>query len=430
MNIIKFGLIALTIIILAGCDQAHHPGEDNHEGHDHEMTEKQLSQSTDSHESQHSDAFGGIDLDMEEEHPAEEIIFSEEQQRLVDFAVVTASKKKIRSSLQATGVIQASSYGQTIVTAPVSGYLATLETPFPRFGDNVSTGDIIAEIIPSLNDDSDPATLDLEVRRTRSGHQLAVNELTRVETLFKQGIVPEKRVQEARKEEQVANAELTSAEQRLKQFQSRPETKNDDTSLKVTSPINGTLDGVYVTPGVYLQEGDVLFHVVNTDILRLEVKIPEADVARLINPQGAWFIVDGFDTPFHIDLAKGGRLIAIGSVIDPQTRTIPLVFEFPNTDNALRMGMFAKVNVVIGEPKESIAIPASAIQEYTGLSVVYVQFHADAFERRVVNLGIRDGDFVEVKKGLLANEKVVTKGAYLIQLAASGPQEAGDGHAH
>ncbi len=86
--------------------------------------------------------------------------------------------------------------------------------------------------------------------------------------------------------------------------------------------------------------------------------------------------------------------------------------------------------MVIGEKKETVAIPTSAVQEYNGLAVVYVQFHDDAFERRVVNLGIQDGDFVEVKKGLKAGDKVVTKGAYLIQLAASGPQVAGHGHAH
>jgi RND family efflux transporter MFP subunit len=183
-------------------------------------------------------------------------------------------------------------------------------------------------------------------------------------------------------------------------------------------------------PGAYLREGDALFHVVNTDTLRLEVKIPEADIARLINPQGAWFTVDGYDKPFQIDFTRGDRLIAMGNVIDPQTRTLPLIFEFRNTENLLRVGMFARAHVIIGEPRESIAVPVSAVQEHNGMSVVYVQHHEDAFERRVVALGIRDGDFVEVRKGIHADENVVAIGAYLIQLAASGPQEAGHGHAH
>lgn len=430
MKIIHFGLIILIVNVLAGCDLAHRLIEHKHgESHDHGVTEKEQPINNDQCNSGHRDAFGGLDLNMEDEHPEGEILFSKEQQGLVDFAAVTATKREMRSSIKATGVLQAASYGQAIVTAPVSGYLAKLETPFPRFGDTVATGDLLVKIVPSLNGDTDPASLDLEVRRSRSSHQLASNELIRVEDLFRQGVVPERRVQEARKEAQIAKAELVSAKQRLKQYQ-RPEKQSGDSALKVTSPIDGILDGVYVTSGAYLQEGDALFHVVNTDTLRLEVKIPEADVARLTNPQGAWFTVDGFDKPFQVDLAKGDRLIAVGSTIDRQTRTVPLVFEFLNTENALRVGMFAQVNVVIGEPRESIAIPASAVQEHNGMSVVYIQTHKDAFERRVVNLGIRDGGFIEIKKGILPGENVVTIGAYLIQLAASGPQIAGHGHAH
>ncbi len=425
MNIKKLGIIAVMIFFLAGCDLNH-----RHEENDHGATQNKPAVNTVMESPRQRDAFGGLDFNMEHEHPDDEIIFSKEQQEMVEFAAVPATKKMMRSSLPATGAIQTSSYGEAVVTAPVSGYLAARDTPFPRFGDKVRFGDVIAKIVPSLTGDTDPASLDLSLQKARSGYQLAKNELLRVEALFEQGIVPEKRLQESVKEEQVARAELNSAEQRFKQYQSRPEKQNGDTALNITSPIDGILDGVYVTPGAYLQEGAALFHVVNTDTLRLEVKIPEADVARLINPQGAWFTVDGFDAPFQIDLAKGDRLIAVGSVVDPRTRTVPLVFEFPNTENRLRVGMFARVRVVIGEPKEAVAIPVAAVQEHNGMSVVYVQFHEDAFERRVVTLGIQDGDFVEVRRGIQANEKVVTKGAYLVQLAASGPQVAGHGHAH
>lgn len=432
MNIKQFGIAALLIFFLAGCDPFHrHDGsEPAHNGHDHGATEKKQIINTAADSGRHRDAFGGLDLDMEDEHPEDEIIFSAEQQKLVDFAAVPATKRPMRSSLPATGIIQASSHGQAIVTAPVSGYLAANGGPFPRFGDNVRTGDIITKIVPSLKGDTDPATLDLAVQKARSGYQLATKELVRVEALFKQGIVSEKRLQEAVKEERNAQAELASAEQRFTQYQSRPEKQNGDAALNVTSPIDGIIDGIYVTPGAYLREGDALFHVVNTDTLRLEVKIPEADIARLINPQGAWFTVDGYDKPFQIDFARGDRLIAMGNVIDPQTRTLPLIFEFRNTENLLRVGMFARAHVIIGEPRESIAVPVSAVQEHNGMSVVYVQRHEDAFERRVVALGIRDGDFVEVRNGIHANENVVAIGAYLIQLAASGPQEAGHGHAH
>ena len=51
-------------------------------------------------------------------------------------------------------------------------------------------------------------------------------------------------------------------------------------------------------------------------------------------------------------------------------------------------------------------------------------------ERRVVRLGIRDGDYVQVESGVESGERIVTRGAYLVRLAAASPAEAGHGHAH
>lgn len=425
MSILKYIPFFLLISLLSACDIGH-----EHDDHDNGPTKKDSSQ-TSIHRSEHEDLFDALDLDETEDHPEGEIIFSIEQQKLVEFAVSAAKNRQMHPSLKATGTLQASPGGQSMITAPVTGYLAIEELSFPSFGDPVKKGDALIKIVPRLEGEVDPASLNLQVRRSKSNHQLATKELNRLESLYRQGIVPERRVQEAQKEEQVARAELESAQDRLKQFNARPEKMADyDKALAITSPIDGILDGVYVSPGAYLQEGDALLHVVNTQTLRLEIRIPEADIASLVNPRGAWFTVDGYKDSFHIDLSRGDRLVASGNIIDPKNRTVPLVFEFPNINNKLRIGMFARVHVIVDKALDAIAIPASAIQEHNGMDVVYVQLHDDAFERRVIKTGIRDGAFVQVADGMKPGEKVVTKGAYLIQLAASGPQEAGHGHAH
>jgi len=303
MKIIQLGIVLLLVNMLTACDAAHHDEAD------HGVVEKEQAKDSDK-SSGPADAFADLDLGAADKHSEGEIIFSLEQQGLVDFATVAAVTREMRSSIEATGALQPSPAGRAIVTAPVSGYLATLETPFPSFGDAVNIGDILVKIVPRLDGETDPASLDLQVRRSSSSHQLASKELSRLESLLMQGVVPERRVQEARKEEQVAKAELDSARQRFKQSSSRPDKNNGATTLAVTSPVAGSLDGVYVTPGAYLQEGDQLFQVINTEKLRLEIRVPEADIASLINPRGAWFTVDGFDTSFHIDLAKGDRLVA------------------------------------------------------------------------------------------------------------------------
>ena len=54
----------------------------------------------------------------------------------------------------------------------------------------------------------------------------------------------------------------------------------------------------------------------------------------------------------------------------------------------------------------------------------------EAFVRRVVETGIRDGDWIAIRGGLQAQERVVSKGAYQVRLAASAPAALGHGHAH
>ena len=185
-----------------------------------------------------------------------------------------------------------------------------------------SKGQALLKVVPRIGGEADPASLDLALSRARSTHQLAVQELQRLEKLVKLEAVPARRVAEVQKEEKVARAELEAAQRRLKQYRGHPETDAEvAAAMTVASPINGKLDGVFVTPGAYLQEGAPLFHVVDLERLRPEARIPEPDIGRLIDPRGAWFEVEGFDSPFVIDLEKGDRLIALGSVVDTRSLT-------------------------------------------------------------------------------------------------------------
>jgi cobalt-zinc-cadmium efflux system membrane fusion protein len=92
--------------------------------------------------------------------------------------------------------------------------------------------------------------------------------------------------------------------------------------------------------------------------------------------------------------------------------------------------MLMEAHVFTGKSVDSVAVPVSAIVRDSGVPVVYVEVGGESFQRRVVQLGIRDGDYIEVRNGVTNGERVVSKGAYLVKLAASGPAEAGHGHAH
>ena len=117
-------------------------------------------------------------------------------------------------------------------------------------------------------------------------------------------------------------------------------------------------------------------------------------------------------------------------MVNPVSRTVPVVFEFPSPDERLRVGLFVTARVYTGEEQEALAVPSGAVVNDAGTDVVYVQLSGERFERRVVRTGLRDGEHVAIVDGLAPGERVVSTGAYLVHLAAGAPADAGHGHAH
>lgn len=114
-------------------------------------------------------------------------------------------------------------------------------------------------------------------------------------------------------------------------------------------------------------------------------------------------------------------------MVDANTRTVPAIFEFANP-GGLRLGMTAKAQLYAGAGVEAVLVPAGAVQDESGTSVVYVQTGGESFERRIVRVGARDGERVAILDGIDPGQRVVGKGAYLIRLLTS--MSAAVGHAH
>lgn len=301
-----------------------------------------------------------------EEDATGAISYLKEQQWQLDFATTLVSQRKLRESIRAVATIEAAADGEAEISAPHDGQLARRGKRFPSIGTRVRKGQILAVV-------GSPVGRELQA--------------------LDQGV--------------------------------------SGTALRV--PIDGVIAQVRATAGSYLEKGQPVFHIVDAERLWLETRIPESDVLRLIAADGAWVSLPNTDEPFVIT-TKGenanGRVISFGQAIDPRTRTAPLILEFTNPGQKLRIGMLVEAHVYTGNTADNVAVPLSAIVRDSGVPVVYVELGGESFERRVVQLGIRDGDHIEVRNGVASGERVVSRGAYLVKLAASGPAEAGHGHAH
>src|SRR5262245_16087730 len=140
-----------------------------------------------------------------------------------------------------------------------------------------------------------------------------------------------------------------------------------------------------VAVGDYVQIGAPMFELIDPDPLKLRVRIPEREVARVRAGQPARLTVDAYPDPFE------GRLTRINPAVDAATRTFEVEIAVPNPDRRLRAGSFAKVEIATDLDPSVALVPQSAVTTFAGVHKVFVVVDGKAQERVVVS-GQADGE--------------------------------------
>lgn len=357
----------------------------------------------------------------------DEISFSKEQQWRIPFASAPVVSGGLRQSLPAHGVVGPRSGGEAVIHAPANGKLVLKSKAAPHVGERVEKGAVLGAFVPRLAQAQDPARLELALQKAGLKHQFAREEVTRLEGLFKMEAIPQNRLRKAVLEAENARAELDAAQKRLDQTASLQDS-GQASAVLIKSPLSGVVVESHFVPGALVAENEALFSIVDMDTIWLTVQIPESQIGRVSEAKEAWFQVDGLDRVF--ETGQGGRLIGVGGKVHPQTRTIPLIFETPNPNHLLKMGMRVKVGVYGETVTDGLSIPLNALAEEDGMTVAYVQTGGETFERRLLKTGIREGDRIQVVSGVNAGERVVVTGAYQIRLSSMSTAAPDHGHVH
>ncbi len=364
-----------------------------------------------------------------DEDPPGRIRFLKEAAWSTGFATGVVAERELIPTLRTTGEIRATAGREARLTATAHGRVV-LEDPVPVLGAQIAAGQVLARIIPQIENAGDRVTLASEARQARAELAAAESQLARSERLWAERTIPEKQLEEARTRVELARARLDAAQGRLGQFDAGAAGRaGGRTAFQVRSPLAGTLVAIHVSSGQTVEDGELLFTVVDLSRIWLHADVFEPDIAAVEAATRASFRVDGYDRPIAI-APPDGRVVTIGRLVDEKTRTVPMIFELANPDQRIRIGSFATVWIETGAPTRALAIPETAIVDDAGRKVAYVQAEGESFERRVLALGIRSGGWAEVKAGLVRGERVVTRGAYDIKLAAAGGAVPEHGHAH
>jgi RND family efflux transporter MFP subunit len=278
--------------------------------------------------------------------------------------------------------------------------LGYLDAVLVERGDPVKRGQLLALVRPSdLPDQLVSARGTLT--QAQASSSLAQKNLERVNGLAPRGVVSQQELQQAQAAVAGAEAQEAAARAQVAAYATRLG------ETQITSPLDGVVALRRLDPGALVgptASGGTIVTIARVDVVRVFVTVTEREVHLVKVGQKA-----------HVDIdALAGRTIE-GSVVrlaptlDPATRTLDAEVQIENRNGDLRPGMFGRGAIVVDVHPAAPIIPATAMQVTNGKKYAFV-LKNDKVERRELEIGVDEGTWLEVTKGVAPNDEVVTVG--------------------
>lgn len=373
-------------------------------------------------------AHGGEDHADEASRPAAvaasepgAIALEKEAQFALGIRTEPARLREVEGSIEALGKVEAPPWARARIGAPQTARVSQGEEhAIPAFGSPVTKGQVLAYLAPVAAGTervalvSERLKLEAEVERARGDLALKKAESERLASL--EAVVAKKELLQAQVAARTAESALSTAVSSLALHRSALGEGGDGAQLlPLRSPIDGVIAYVHAAYGEQVEQGKVLFEIVDPAALWVEAQIYEADLGR---------IPDGARARVELDALPGtvleGRLTALGSIVDEGTRTTTAVVAFdPPSPASLRVGLLARVHIVAGAAHRGIAVPRAALLEDEGGPALLVKRSARTFARVGVRPGATDGLFTIVEGAVAEGDRVVTQGAAALKEAAA-----------
>jgi multidrug efflux system membrane fusion protein len=314
----------------------------------------------------------------------------------------TVGKGDIGINLNALGTV--TSLATVTIRTQISGYLMKIDF---KEGEDVKKGDLLAEI------DSRPYEATLAQARGQLARDEALLKGAQVDLTRYQGLAAQNAVPHQTLDTQVA---LVAQDQGTVEAD-RGTVKSAEVNLqycRILSPLDGRVGLRQVDQGNYVTPGDTNGLVVITQLQPISVlfTVPEDNLQAISKrlQDGAVLPATAYDRSGANKIADGA-LSTFDSQIDPTTGTIKLRALFPNESKALYPNQFVNVRLLIDTHKDVTTMSTAGIQRGVPGTFVYLISADNTVSVRPVQLGVTDGDRVEVRSGLAPGDRIVIDGA-------------------
>lgn len=256
-----------------------------------------------------------------------------------------------------------------------------------------------------------------EVGASRAALDLAEKQLRRYEKLIESGDVSRSSYdqQKAQRDQlrQQYEASLAQAQQSYAAVQTAraaaqsvavqvEQARKAIRDVNVVAPISGFVSDRPADIGEYLSTSSKVATIVRTNPMRVRIDIPEQSIGTVQAGQGVSVVVSAYP-----DRSFNGRIARISPNLSAASRTLTVEAEVENSGGLLKPGQFASVRILQPDSDPAVLVPTRAVLTDSNASRVFV-VKDGRVQERLVQLGQVEGELVEIKNGVAADEVVAT----------------------
>ena len=264
----------------------------------------------------------------------------------------------------------------------VSRTQGLVKTILVEEGDRVEEGQPLAQL--------DTDALELTLREREVNMNSLESSYNRSQELLEQELLSSQEFEQTKFQYEAASAQYESAKLQL-------------AYATVRSPFAGIITERLIEVGNLVNANDVVFRTADLDPLLARIYVPEKDIGQVRAGQSVRINVEGSDR------THTGRVARISPIVDPQSGTVKVTVEIRDRRGTLRPGMFTTVNLVIAINEDVLQIEKKALVAEAEGSYAFL-FQDGTAEKRLIELGIAEGDYVEVLSGLSDGDSIITVG--------------------
>jgi cobalt-zinc-cadmium efflux system membrane fusion protein len=252
---------------------------------------------------------------------------------------------------------------------------------------------------------------------------LTNKELARVQGL---GGIAEREKEQAISDQQTAEGALKAARDAVLVFGKTDAeidqmiaSRRTDAALVVRSPISGKITSFNGPPGLLVQPGNLPapYSVADVTIKWMLANVSESELSFFHLGQPVQVKVMAY--PGRVFKGKVSKIYA---TVDPNTHRVTIRSEIADSHDELRPGMLANFVILVHDPVDAIAVPANGVvREADGTMTAWVTTDRHRFAQRIIKIGLRKDDRVQVLDGLQRGELVVTDDAVFLSNMLQAP---------